>query len=300
MKTESPQDVRRILKKIRAIEIRTRHLANSMFAGSYHSAFKGQGMNFEEVREYQPGDEIRAIDWNVTARFGHPYIKQFTEERELNVVLMVDLSASGNYGSRHLSKREIAAEIAATLAFSAIRNGDKVGLLLFTDKVEAFIPPHKGRSHVLRVIREVLYYRPENTGTDIGEALRYLNRILNRRSIVFLISDFMAPDFSKPLGLASRRHDLIAVPVLDPHEDALPAIGRIMLEDEETGDQIEIDTSSPRVRRRFEATARKRRDELSRLLRVTGIDAIPLRTDEDYLPALKAFFERREMRRLHM
>src|SRR5437899_2779244 len=208
-----------ILKKIRRLELKTRGLVEAAFAGQYRSVFKGRGMNFEEVREYQPGDEVRTIDWNVTARFGHPYIKKFTEERELTVMLIVDVSASGNFGSVNLSKRELAAEVACLLAFSAIRNNDKVGLILFSDHVEHFIPPKKGRLHTLRLIRDILFFEPKGRGTNPGEALSYLNRIVTRRSVVFMVSDFQAPDFSRELSVSSRRHDLIAVTVVDPKEE---------------------------------------------------------------------------------
>src|SRR5205814_9617005 len=208
-----------ILKKIRQIELRTLRLVNETMAGQYHSVFKGQGMNFEEVREYQPGDEVRTIDWNVTARMGHPYIKKFTEERELTVMLIVDVSASGSYGSVRLSKRELAAEVACVLAFSAIRNNDKVGLILFSDQVELFIPPKKGRAHTLRIMREILFFQALGRATNMATALSYLNRVLTRKSVAFLISDFQTPDFSRELSVTSRRHDLIAIPVVDPREE---------------------------------------------------------------------------------
>ncbi|MFM8715439.1 MAG: DUF58 domain-containing protein, partial [Spartobacteria bacterium] len=232
------RDPKEILKKIRRIELRTRRLVNSIFAGQYHSVFKGRGMNFEEVREYAPGDEIRSIDWNVTARMNVPYIKKFTEERELTVMLLVDVSASGLFGSIELSKRELAAEVASILAFSAINNNDKVGLLLFTNEVELFIPPKKGRLHTLRLIREMLYFEPKGRGTNLAGALDYMNRVTSRRAVVFMISDFMAPDFTKALTVTSRRHDLVAMPVTDPGESDLPDVGIVTLEDAETGAQI--------------------------------------------------------------
>src|SRR6267142_4556431 len=212
------QDPREILKKIRRIELRTRRLVMSSFSGRYHSVFKGRGMNFEEVREYTPGDEIRSIDWNVTARLGSPFVKKFTEERELTVMLIVDVSASGNFGSTSQSKRELAAEVACLLAFSAIRNNDKVGLLLFTDRVELFIPPKKGRSHTLRIIREILFFQPQGRGTEPRLALDYLNKIVTRRAVVFFISDFQAPDFSRALAVSGQRHDFIAVHIQDERE----------------------------------------------------------------------------------
>ena len=293
---ERQQTTAEILKKIRALEIKTRGLVETAFAGDYHSVFKGRGMNFEDVREYQPGDEIRTIDWNVTARMGMPFVKKFTEERELTVMLIVDVSASGNFGSTTQSKRELAAEVACLLAFSAIRNNDKVGLLLFTDRVELFIPPKKGRSHTLRIIREILFFEPEGRGTNPTLALDSLNKIVTRRAVVFFISDFQTPDFSKSLGVSGRRHDFIAVQVQDEREKALPNIGIITLEDAETGEQIEIDTASRATRTRFVDLASEQQAALLRTLRRNNIDAIALRTGEDYLPALRSFFKKRERR----
>jgi uncharacterized protein (DUF58 family) len=285
-----------ILKKIRTLEIKTKGLVETVFAGDYHSVFKGRGMNFEDVREYQPGDEIRAIDWNVTARLGTAFVKKFTEERELTVMLIVDVSASGNFGSAAQSKRELAAEVACLLAFSAIRNNDKVGLILFTDRVELFIPPKKGRSHTLRLIREILFFEPAGRGTDPALALDYLNKVVTRRSVVFFISDFQAPDFSHTLAVSGRRHDFIAVQIQDEREQVLPNVGIITLEDAETGEQIEINTADRGTRTRFSDLADERAHELSRTLRRNNIDAITLRTSEDYLPALRSFFKQRERR----
>lgn len=285
-----------ILKKIRALEIKTKGLVQTVFAGDYHSVFKGRGMNFEDVREYQPGDEIRAIDWNVTARLGTAFVKKFTEERELTVVLVVDVSASGNFGSVSQSKRELAAEVACLLAFSAIRNNDKVGLLLFSDRVELFIPPKKGRSHTLRIIREILFFEPAGLGTAPGLALDYLNKIVTRRAVVFFVSDFQTGDFSRELSVSGRRHDFIAVHVQDQREEMLPNVGIISLEDAETGEQIEINTADRTTRARFSALAETRRAELNRTFRRHSIDAISLRTGEDYLPALRSFFKQRERR----
>src|ERR671937_875150 len=285
-----------ILKKIRTLEIRTRGLVETAFAGDYHSVFKGRGMNFEDVREYQPGDEIRAIDWNVTARLGTAFVKKFTEERELTVMLIVDVSASGNFGSSTQSKRELAAEVACLLAFSAIRNNDKVGLLMFSDRVELFIPPKKGRSHTLRLIREILFFQPQGRGTDPALALDYLNNVVTRRAVVFFISDFQAPDFSHALAVSGRRHDFIAIHVEDEREETLPNIGIITLEDAETGEQIEINTADRATRQRFADLAEARKAELARVLRRNNIDAIALRTGRDYLPALRSFFKQRERR----
>jgi len=290
----------KILSKIRHIELRTRGIIDTAFAGQYRSVFKGRGMNFEEVREYQPGDEVRAIDWNVTARLGEvrgdAYVKKFTEERELTVMLVVDVSASGNFGSVDLSKRELAAEVACVLAFSAIRNNDKVGLLLFTEEVELFIPPKKGRGHTLRIIREILYFQPKKRGTRPDEALLFLNRVLHHRAVTFLISDFQAPPFARELSLTSRRHDLVAIPIVDPREEELPAIGRVTFEDSETGEQVEVNTSDRRVRAEFQRAIERRKAEQKRLLGQWRIDSIELRTDQDYVPALRAFFRRREKR----
>lgn len=270
------------------------------FSGQYRSIFKGRGMNFEEVRQYQPGDEVRSIDWNVTAKFseihGDAYVKRFTEERELTVMLVVDVSASGEFGSVHLSKRELAAEVACLFAFSAIRNNDKVGLILFSDHVELFIPPKKGRPHTLRLIREILYFEPKGRGTKPAEALQYLNQVLHRRSVVFLISDFQTPDFSRELSVTGRRHDLIAIPIVDPREEELPDVGLLTLEDAETGEQVEIDTSDRATRLGFLKAADECASARLRDFRRKRIDAISLKTDQDYVPALRAFFRTREKR----
>ncbi len=290
------RDPKEILKKIRRLELRTRRLVNAGFAGQYHSVFKGRGMNFEEVREYAPGDEIRSIDWNVTARMNTPYVKKFTEERELTVMLVVDVSASGTFGSVELSKRELAAEVASILAFSAINNNDKVGLLLFSDEVELYIPPKKGRLHTLRLIREMLYFQPKGCGTNLAGALDYLNRVISRRAVFFMISDFIAPDFSKALTVSSRRHDVVAMPVSDPGEANLPDVGIITLEDAETGQQIDINTGSKSIRRGLADLDEVRRKALDRLFRSRRIDIVRLSTTEDYLLPLRAFFDQRERR----
>jgi uncharacterized protein (DUF58 family) len=295
-KEEGRSGAEEILKKIRGLEIKTRTLVETAFAGDYHSVFKGRGMNFEEVREYQPGDEIRAIDWNVTARLGSPFVKKFTEERELTVMLIVDVSASGNFGSTSQSKRELAAEVACLLAFSAIRNNDKVGLLLFSDRLELFIAPKKGRSHTLRIIREILFFNPTGRGTNAATALDHLNKIVTRRAVVFFISDFQAPDFSRALAVTARRHDLIAIRIQDERESILPPIGIITLEDAETGDQIEINAADSKVRAQFAQLAQAQLTETMRVLRQNRIDRIELRTGDDYLPALRSFFKQRERR----
>ncbi len=289
-------DPREILRKIRRLELRTRRLVESSFAGQYQSVFKGRGMNFEEVRPYSPGDEIRAIDWNVTARTGEPYIKKFTEEREMTVMIVLDVSASGDFGSVNESKREVAAEVAAILAFSAIHNNDKVGLLLFSDRVELFIPPKKGRLHILRLIREMLFFSPRGRGTDLSGALEYMNKVVTRRALVFLISDFIARDFSRPLTVTAKRHDTVALSVVDPAEEALPDVGVILLEDPETGEQIEVDTSRRAIAAGYAELALGRARELKSLFGARGIDALMLRTDADYLPVLRGFFDRRGRR----
>jgi uncharacterized protein (DUF58 family) len=313
---------REILKKIRQIEIRTNRLVTESLAGQYHSVFKGQGMNFDEVREYQPGDEVRTIDWNVTARMNHPFVKKFVEERELTLMLVVDVSGSGRFGSVEQSKRELAAEIASVLAFSAIRNNDKVGLILFSDEVEKFIPPRKGRKHVLRVIREVLFFEPQRLGTDLNTALEFLLRVTAHKAVTVIISDFIgSPAVSakqrgrlrpqmmllESLAQASftmlrqvnRRHDVVAVQIADRFELELPALGRLVLTDAETGEVVEVNPGDERRRRTFNERQARAQAELGRLLRSAGIDSIHVRTDRPYSIELTRFFETRERRRLH-
>ena len=302
--------------------MRTNRIVTETLAGQYHSVFKGQGMNFDEVREYQPGDDVRAIDWNVTARMNHPFIKKFVEERELTLMLVVDVSGSGLFGSRGQSKRELAAEIASVLAFSAIRNNDKVGLILFSDEVEKFIPPRKGRSHVLRVIREVLFFEPKRRGTDLNAALEFLLRVTAHKAITVIVSDFLGAPAAlrrdgdqRPrsqmllleslaqasftmLRQANRKHDLVAVQVTDPRELELPELGRLIFQDAETGEVVEVNTGDARKRAAFAERQSKSQEQLLRLFRKAGIDAIQLRTDQDYGAALGKFFENREKRRL--
>lgn len=285
---------RQIIQKIRQIEIRTKHLVNDVFSGEYHSVFKGRGMEFAEVREYEPGDEIRSIDWNVTARLGRPYIKRFIEERELTVILMADVSASGHFGTANQMKSEITAEICALLAYAAIQNNDRVGLLMFTDQIENYIPPKKGRTHILRVIREVLYNQPGHTGTDLTQALEYLNRLLTRRSIVFILSDFLTEDYMKPLRVASKRHDVVAVTITDPRELSLPGVGLIELQDAETGEEVLVDTGDAGWRRQYAEYNEALREARDQQFRVTGVDAIHIRTDEPYIDPLLQFFKLRE------
>jgi uncharacterized protein (DUF58 family) len=297
---------REILKKIRQIEIRTNRIVTESLAGQYHSVFKGQGMNFDEVREYQPGDDVRAIDWNVTARMNHPFIKKFIEERELTLMLVVDVSGSGLFGSRDQSKRELAAEIASVLAFSAIRNNDKVGLILCSDEVEKFIPPRKGRSHVLRVIREVLFFEPKRRGTDLVSALEFMARVTTHRAIVVLISDFIMPEgrgtlpmpVQTALRMANRKHDVVAVQITDRYEMELPSLGRLILEDAETGNIVELNTGHSGSRDAFALRQQKQLGEMARQFRSSGIDSIQLLPGESYTAALGKFFENREKRRL--
>ena len=282
-----------ILKKVRHIELRTRHLVDTVFSGEYHSVFKGQGMAFAEVREYHVGDDIRSIDWNVTARMGHPFVKVHDEERELTVMLMVDASASGDFGTVSQMKGEIGVEICALLAFSAIQNNDRVGLIIFTDDVEAFIPPKKGRRHVLRVIRELLYFRPSRRGTDIGAALDYLNRINKRKSVVFLVSDFLASGYEAALRVSGRRHDLIAVVLQDPRERELPDVGLVEVEDAETGREMLVDTSDQEFRYLFRQLTDKLEERREQLFRSVGIDRVHIRTEASYVDALMRFFRKR-------
>jgi len=285
-----------ILKKVRRIEIRTNRLVNESLAGEYHSVFKGRGMEFSEVREYQFGDDIRNIDWNVTSRMGHPYVKKHVEERELTVMLLVDFSASGEFGTRRQFKREIAAEICALLAFSAIKNSDRVGLVAFSDRIEKFLSPRKGKDHVLRVIREVLYFRPEGRATDLGLALQFLYRTVTKRSVVFVISDFLAEGYEQPLRVAARKHDVIAVTITDPREEDLPPIGLLDLEDAETGERVLVDASDRRTRERFRIWAAGRRAAREALFRANAIDNLELFTDRSYDAPLVRFFHKRARR----
>ncbi len=285
-----------ILKKVKKIELMTRHLVNDVFAGEYHSVFKGRGMEFAEVREYQIGDDIRSIDWNVTARQGSPYVKVFNEERELTVMLLVDASSSGEFGTYEQMKGEIATEICALLAFSAIKNNDKVGLIIFTDKVEKYVPPKKGKQHVLRVIRELLYFQPEDTKTDIACALEHLNRVIKRKSIVFLVSDYLGADYEKALRVSKQKHDLIAITVTDPRELALPNIGFIELEDAETGEMMLLDTSDPEIREMFASETNEEKDRRNKMFQSMNIDSIEVMTDLSYIEPIVNFFRKRASR----
>ncbi len=286
-----------VLKNIRRIQITTSRMVMDVFAGQYQSVFKGKGMEFYEVREYQPGDEIRFIDWNVTARTGHPYIKKFVEERELTVMLILDMSASCFFGTVKQLKMRLAAEICSVLAFSAIKNNDKVGLIIFTDKVEKFIPARKGIRHVLRVIREALYFKPKGKTTNISAALEYLNKVTTRKTVTFIISDFYSSDFKKMLSAANKRHDIIAITITDPRELELPDIGIIQLDDPETGKSFLADSSNPIMRKEYCENARKKMKERESLFRMAGVDTIALRTDTAYSQSLFKFFRARERRK---
>ena len=286
-----------ILKKVRQIHIRTKHMVSDVFAGEYHSVFKGQGMEFQEVREYIPGDEIRTIDWNVTARMGHPFVKKFTEERELTVMLLVDISASNIFGSTPQLKKDLAAEAAAVLAFAAITNNDRVGLILFTDEIETYIPPRKGIAHVLRVIREVLYFQPRKTGTRIQPALDFLNRVTTRKTVAFLISDFITEeDLKKPLTITARKHDLVNIVIGDKREQSWPAAGLVNWVDAETGRRYLVDTSDAKTRRAFGTLQAQRRESLLKLFRMSGIDVVQANAGEPYEREFIKFFRMREQR----
>lgn len=298
-----------LLESVRRIEVRTNRLVNDMMVGAYLSHFKGRGMDFEELREYIPGDEVRDIDWNVTYRMGRPFVKRYREERELALVLALDISGSSAFGSVRHSKREFAAEIAGTLAISATRSSDKVGLLLFTDRVELYLPPRKGRRHILRLIREMLFFEPKHKGTSVPAALAFLNHLLHRRSIVFLLTDFLhsfggatatvpaGRDVLQEVGLTNARHDLVCIHLHDPRESALPAAGLVTLEDAETGELLEIDSSRSSVREKFARSNAERLAELDRALRRAGVDTLSFSTDQDFAQTLQSFFETRRGRR---
>jgi uncharacterized protein (DUF58 family) len=286
---------------IRQVEIRTRRLVNTLFSGDYKSSFKGRGIEFLDVREYLPGDDVRTIDWKVTARFGRPYVKKYAEERELVVILMVDASGSDRFGTKRLFKLEQAAQVAATLAFSAIRNNDKVGLVFFTDRIEKYVPAKKGRVHVLRLIRDILYFEPEHRGTDAVQALEFLMHVLKRRAIVFLISDLLGETYRpevvrRPLGVVARKHDLVVVSVSDPAEKELPRLGLVEMEDAESGELATVNTLDPGLRARFETYHAARRETMERLFRQLGIDHIPVSTAEDFTKKLHQFFQKRARR----
>jgi len=285
-----------IISKIRRIHITTSRLVTDFLSGQYESVFKGRGMEFDEVREYQPGDEIRSIDWNVTARMGHPFIKKYVEERQLTVMILLDASGSSYFGSAKRMKSELAAEVSAVLAFAAIKNNDRVGLIIFTDRIEKFIPPRKGQQHVLRVIREALYFKPKQRGTDISAALRYLDSVTTRRAVTFVISDFFAKEFKKPLSIAGKRHDCIAITITDPREMELPNAGLVELADAETGKFFMIDTASAKVRQAYRSKSRRMTEDRSRLFASISVDHIDIRTDKPYIDELIKFFKMRRKR----
>ncbi len=285
-----------VLKKIRRIQIKTTRLVNDVFAGQYESVFKGRGMEFDEVREYYPGDDVRSIDWNVTARTGHPYIKKFVEERQLTIMLLLDASGSCQFGTVNRLKSELIAEICAVMAFSAIRNNDKVGLIIFTDKIEKFVPPKKGLRHVLRVIREALYFKPASTGTDIPAVLEYLNMVTTRHTIIFLISDFISGNFKKALSMANKRHDVIAIDVKDPKEFSLPKVGRVRVKDAESGSELEFDTSDEEFLKEYKKEAEQRFSAAQRIFKSVNMDCINVSTGRPYADALVKFFKTRERR----
>jgi uncharacterized protein (DUF58 family) len=285
-----------ILKKVKRIEIQTRGLVNDVFSGEYHSVFKGRGMEFAEVREYQIGDDIRTIDWNVTARMGHPFVKVFDEERELTVMLVVDVSSSSDFGTVEQMKGEIAAEICALLAFSAIKNNDKVGLIIFSDRVEKYVAPKKGKSHVLRVIRELLYHKPQGHQTNITEALEFLSRVTQRRAVVFLVSDFIASGYEKALQIANKRHDLVTITITDPREQVLPSIGLVELEDAETGETFLVDTGDADLRDEFSSQAEQRKQDRESVFKSMNIDTVNINTQKSYIDPLIRFFKMRAKR----
>ncbi|MBC8197773.1 MAG: DUF58 domain-containing protein [Candidatus Marinimicrobia bacterium] len=286
-----------ILKKVRLLEIQTRHLVNDIFGGEYHSAFKGMGMEFAEVREYQPGDDIRDIDWNVTARTGKPFIKKFDEERELTVMLMVDVSASGYFGSGENLKSDLMVELASILSFSAIKNNDKVGLILFSDQIEKFIPPNKGKSHVLRVIRELIYYKTEDKKTNISEALEYSLKAIKRKSVIFLLSDFLDDGYETTLKLTNQKHDLICIQLTDPSEIEMPNLGLIKMHDVETGDTFWVDASNPKFRKEMKINFDVETNDIAQFFRKNKIDHVMINTSKSYIEPLVEFFNKRISRR---
>jgi len=282
-----------LLKKVRKIEIKTRGLSQQIFAGEYHSAFKGKGMTFSEVREYQYGDDIRSIDWNVTARFNHPYVKVFEEERELTVMLLIDLSGSGDFGTNYQLKRELITELAAVLSFSAIENNDKIGVIFFSDKVEKFIPPQKGRKHILRIISELIEFQPESKGTDISESLRFLTNAIKKRCTAFLISDFRDKGYARSLQIANNKHDVVALHVYDRRETVLPAVGLLRVKDGETGAERWINTNNPELRQNYRMRWESHLEVMDEIFRRAGVDNISLSTGEDYVKPLKQLFKKR-------
>lgn len=286
-----------LLKKVRKIEIKSKGLSNHIFAGEYHTAFKGTGMAFSEVREYQSGDDIRSIDWNVTARYNTPFVKIFEEEREMTVMLLIDVSASGDFGTNKQYKKDLATEIAAVLAFSAIKNNDKVGVIFFSDRIEKFIIPKKGKSHILRIIREIVSLEPDSKGTDIAMALEYFNSVIKKRSICFLLSDFTSTPFSKPLKIASKKHDIVGVRIHDKRESEMPNIGLVPMQDMETDKLVYVDTSDKEIRLNYSKTRSQKIKELNKIFETNGVDLVQISTGEDYVKPLVNFFKRRGKRK---
>lgn len=286
-----------LLKKVRQIEIKTRGLSNHIFAGEYNTAFKGKGMAFSEVRDYQNGDDVRLIDWNVTARYNSPFVKIFEEEREMTVMLIIDVSGSNNFGSNKNFKKELATEIGAVLAFSAIKNNDKVGVIFFSDIIEKFIPPKKGKKHILRIIREIISFKPSSKKTDLSVALEYFNSVIRKRSICFILSDFISTSFKKPLKIASRKHDVVALKLIDKREEIIPNIGLVPIEDAESGKKIIIDTSSKFFNNKLSEEKNKRNNKLKSLMNESSVDLINLYTGEDYVKPLINFFKKRSSKR---
>ena len=286
-----------LLKKVRKIEIKSKGLSNHIFAGEYHTAFKGTGMAFSEVREYQSGDDIRSIDWNVTARYNTPFVKIFEEEREMTVMLLIDVSASGDFGTNKQYKKDLATEIAAVLAFSAIKNNDKVGVIFFSDRIEKFIIPKKGKSHILRIIREIVSLEPDSKGTDVAMALEYFNSVIKRRSICFILSDFTSAPFSKPLKIASKKHDIVGVRIHDKRESEMPNIGLVPMQDMETDKLVYVDTSDKEIRLNYSKTRSQKIKDLNKTFETNGVDLVQISTGEDYVKPLVNFFKRRGKRK---
>ncbi len=289
------KETKDVIRQVRKIEIATKHLVDGLIAGNYHSIFKGQGIEFLEIRDYRPGDDIRAIDWKVTARYDHPFVKEFVEERDLWVYFAFDCSASGSFGS-NVEKRRKAVELTATLMFSALRNSDNVGLFMFTDGIEKYVPARKGRRHVLKLISTLVSHKAQSKKTDLKASLKRISNVIKKRSIIFIISDFFTPDFQEPLVILRRRHDIIAISVGDPRESELPDVGYIQLEDEETGEQLLIDTSDPEFRKRYTQIASKEHRKLKKAFRKSRIDTIDIQTDQDYEAPLRKFFRMRKRR----
>ena len=285
-----------LLKKVRKIEIKTKGLSNHIFSGEYHTAFKGKGMAFSEVREYQAGDDVRSIDWNVTARYNNPFVKVFEEEREMTVILLIDVSGSSDFGTQTQLKREVATEIAAVLSFSAINNNDKIGVIFFSDKIEKFIPPKKGKSHILRIIRELITFKSESKKTNIEIALKYFNNVIKKRAVCFILSDFMDNDFDKSLKIARNKHDIVALRIHDEREEFLPNVGMIKVEDTESGEMRWIDSSNKKIRSNFNNNYREFEKKLKQTLQSSGVDHIDIKTGKDYVKPLMNFFKNREKR----